>query len=154
MFLPGEPFLSAAWDQDPGLIDIAMEQRVMLATPITLISLLKAVAYGWRQEKVAESAQAISDLGRSLHERLHSLATHLNGVGKALSQAVVAYNRAAGSLERRVLVAARRFGEMGVNTTADLPDVRRVDRTVRTVNPTEGLAEVEPNPHPLFAVRD
>jgi hypothetical protein len=66
----------------------------------------------------------------------------------------VAYNRAAGSLERRVLVAARRFGEMGVNTTADLPDVRRVDRTVRTVNPTEGLAEVEPNPHPLFAVRD
>ena len=156
MFLPGEPFLSAAWEQDPALIDAAMEQRVMLATPITLISLLKAVAYGWRQEKIAESAQAISDLGRSLHERLHSLATHLNQVGKALSQAVMAYNRAAGSLERRVLVAARRFGEMGVSTTGELPDVRRVDRTIRAVAPAEapGGPQAEPAPHPLFAVRD
>jgi DNA recombination protein RmuC len=154
MFLPGEPFLSAAWEQDPGLIDVAMEQRVMLATPITLISLLKAVAYGWRQEKVAESAQAISDLARSLHDRLQSLAGHLNAVGKALSQAVVAYNRAAGSLERRVLVAARRFSEMGVNTAAELPDLRRIDRTVRTVTPSEGFTEGEPNPHPLFAIRE
>lgn len=156
MFLPGEPFLSAAWDQDPGLIDAAMEQRVMLATPITLISLLKAVAYGWRQEKIAESAQSISDLGRTLHERLHSLAAHFNALGKGLSQAVVAYNRAAGSLERRVLVAARKFGEMGVNTPAPLPDLRRVDRTVRPLAPegAEGHGDTEPNPHPLFAVRD
>jgi len=156
MFLPGEPFLSAAWDQDPGLIDAAMEQRVMLATPITLISLLKAVAYGWRQEKIAESAQSISDLGRTLHERLQSLAAHFNTLGKGLSQAVVAYNRAAGSLERRVLVAARKFGDMGVSTPAPLPDLRRVDRTVRPLGPSdaEGPGETEPNPHPLFAVRD
>ncbi|HVR72175.1 MAG TPA: DNA recombination protein RmuC [Vicinamibacteria bacterium] len=154
MFLPGEPFLSAAWEQDPGLIDAAMEQRVMLATPITLISLLKAVAYGWRQEKVAESAQSISELGRTLHERLLGLATHFNALGKGLNQAVVAYNRAAGSLERRVLVAARRFGEMGVDTPGPLPDLRRVDRTVRAPGPDAGAAEGGADPHPLFAVRD
>lgn len=155
MFLPGEPFLSAAWDQDPGLIDAAMEQRVMLATPITLISLLKAVAYGWRQEKIAESAQSISDLGRTLHERLHSLATHFNALGKGLSQAVVAYNRAAGSLERRVLVAARRFGEMGVSSAGPLPDLRRVDRTVRPVGMADPEAEpAEPRPRTLFAVHE
>ena len=153
MFLPGEPFLSAAWEQDPGLIDAAMEQRVMLATPITLISLLKAVAYGWRQERVAESAQSISELGRTLHERLAGLATHFNALGKGLNQAVVAYNRAAGSLERRVLVAARRFGEMGVDVPGPLPDLRRVERAVRGPAPAdEGLATSDP--HPLFAVRD
>jgi DNA recombination protein RmuC len=154
MFLPGEPFLSAAWEQDPGLVDAAMEQRVMLATPITLISLLKAVAYGWRQEKLAESAQAISDLGRTLHERLASLASHFNTLGKGLNQAVVAYNRAAGSLERRVLVAARRFGEMGVDTPGPLPDLRRVDRAVRAPAADAAAAEGAPDPHPLFAVRD
>jgi DNA recombination protein RmuC len=157
MFLPGEPFLSAAWEQDPGLIDAAMEQRVMLATPITLISLLKAVAYGWRQEKIAESAQSISELGRTLHERLLGLSGHFNALGKGLSQAVVAYNRAAGSLEHRVLVAARRFGEMGVDTAGTLPDLRRVDRTVRPLAPapatTEGTTPA-PDPHPLFAIRD
>jgi DNA recombination protein RmuC len=155
MFLPGEPFLSAAWEQDPGLIDAAMEQRVMLATPITLISLLKAVAYGWRQERVAESAQSISELGRTLHERLLSLATHFNALGKGLNQAVVAYNRAAGSLERRVLVAARRFGEMGVDVPGPLPDLRRVDRAVRPLAPADDpQAERGADPHPLFAVRD
>jgi DNA recombination protein RmuC len=125
----------------------------MLATPITLISLLKAVAYGWRQERVAESAQSISELGRTLHERLAGLATHFNTLGKGLNQAVVAYNRAAGSLERRVLVAARRFGEMGVDVPGALPDLRRVERAVRA--PTdEGPAAREGDPHPLFAVRD
>jgi DNA recombination protein RmuC len=157
MFLPGEPFLSAAWEQDPGLIDAAMEQRVMLATPITLISLLKAVAYGWRQEKIAESAQSISELGRTLHDRLLGLSGHFNAMGKGLSQAVVAYNRAAGSLEHRVLVAARRFAEMGVDTAGTLPDLRRVDRTVRPLAPspatTEGTTPA-PDPHPLFAIRD
>jgi DNA recombination protein RmuC len=155
MFLPGEPFLSAAWEQDPGLIDAAMEQRVMLATPITLISLLKAVAFGWRQEKIAESAQAISELGRTLHDRLLSLAGHFNALGKGLSQAVVAYNRAAGSLERRVLVAARRFGEMGVAPAGELPDLRRVDRTVRApAAPEPAPGAVDPDPHPLFAIHD
>jgi DNA recombination protein RmuC len=156
MFLPGEPFLSAAWEQDPGLIDAAMEQRVMLATPITLIALLKAVAYGWRQERIAESAQSISELGRTLHDRLLSLAAHFNAMGKGLSQAVVAYNRAAGSLEHRVLVAARRFTEMGVDTAGALPDLRRIDRTVRPLTPPESAAEpaAESNPHPLFAIRD
>ena len=127
----------------------------MLATPITLISLLKAVAFGWRQEKIAESAQSISDLGRTLHDRLLSLAGHFNTLGKGLSQAVVAYNRAAGSLERRVLVAARRFGEMGVDTAGELPDLRRVDRAVRppaSAEPAENLPQADP--HPLFAIRD
>ena len=155
MFLPGEPFLSAAWDQDPGLIEAAMEQRVMLATPITLISLLKAVAYGWRQEKIAESAQSISDLGRTLHDRLQSLAAHFNALGKGLSQAVVAYNRAAGSLERRVLVAARRFCDMGVNSSGPLPDLRRVDRSVRPGGLGEPEVEApEQRPRTLFAVNE
>jgi DNA recombination protein RmuC len=112
MFLPGESFFSAALEQDPGLIEAGAGKNVVIATPTTLIALLKAVAYGWRQEKVAENARAVSDLGRELHKRLGDMAGHLGRLGDAIDKSVVAYNAAVGTIESRVLVSARKLKEL------------------------------------------
>lgn len=133
MFLPGETFFSAALEQDPGLIEYGVETKVIPASPTTLIALLKAVAYGWNQEKLARNAQEISALGKELHDRLRNLATHIAGVGKGLDSAVESYNKAVGSLESRVLVSARRFAELGAPVSGEIPDLNMIETTTRNL---------------------
>ncbi|HUJ77326.1 MAG TPA: DNA recombination protein RmuC, partial [bacterium] len=137
MFLPGEMFFSAALEQDPALIEEGVLQRVILATPTTLIALLRAVAYGWRQERVAASAQQISDLGSQLYERLAIMAEHFGKVGENLERATKAYNDTLGSLERNVLATARKFPELGTAAKRDLPLLEPVEGTVREVQARE-----------------
>jgi DNA recombination protein RmuC len=134
MFLPGETFFSAALEQDPGLIEQGVLQRVIPASPTTLIALLKAVAYGWNQEKLARNAQQISALGKELHERLRKLAGHITGVGTNLDRAVEAYNQAVGSLENRVLVSARKFAELGASVAEDIPELDPIETTSRALS--------------------
>lgn len=131
LFLPGDQFLSAALAERPELLETALRAQVIVATPSTLIALLKAVAYGWRQTVVAQNAALIRDLGQELHRRLSSFVAHLGKTGRALGAAVDSYNSAVGSLERQVLPGARRFTELGAATGEPLPAVEPIERLVR-----------------------
>jgi DNA recombination protein RmuC len=142
MFLPGEHLYGAALEADPTLIEDAMARRVLIATPTTLLAMLRAVAYGWQQERVAESAQAVSELGRELHGRLAKLSSLLSTVGSRLNSTVRAYNEAIGSYEARVLPAARRFEDHGaVAAGRDLGELEHVTLSARSVRVAEIEAE-------------
>jgi DNA recombination protein RmuC len=143
LFIPGEPFLSAALEQDPALIEDGVNQQVILATPTTLIALLRAVSYGWRQETIAESARAISELGRELYTRLATMTDHFSKVGSRLESAVRSYNEAVGSLETRVLPSARKFKEHGIAPAAELSPLNIVERSPRPVTAPELLPSAE-----------
>jgi DNA recombination protein RmuC len=151
MFLPGETFFSAALEQDPGLIEQGVSQRVIVASPTTLIALLKAVAYGWNQEKLARNAQQISALGKELHDRLRSMSIHMDNLRKGLDRAVESYNKAAGSMESRVMVTARKFPELGAPITEEIPELDQIETTTRTLSLDWGEEATEELP---FAPRD
>ncbi|HEX3801595.1 MAG TPA: DNA recombination protein RmuC [Solirubrobacteraceae bacterium] len=134
LFLPGEHLYGAALDADPELIEDAMARRVLIATPTTLLALLHTVGYGWQQERVAESAQAISELGRELHGRLAKLSSLIATLGSRLNSTVKAYNETVGSYEARVLPSARRFAEHGaVGSSADIGTVEQITHSARDV---------------------
>ena len=153
LFLPGETLYGAALEADPALIQDAMERRVLIATPTTLLAILHAVSYGWQQERVAESAQAISELGRELHARLAKLSTLLSTLGNRLNSSVRAFNETIGSYEARVMPAARRFGDHGaVSEGRELPELEHVTESARTVPLTEVKA-IEEQEEALAAPR-
>lgn len=145
MFIPGESFFAAAVDVDRRLLEDGLEKRVIIATPTTLIALLRSVAYGWRQEQIARSAQEISILGRQLYERMRTLAEHITDIGKGLERANAAYNNAVGSLEARVLPAARRFKELGAGAGADIPLIEPINVKARSISLLEVADEKEGN---------
>lgn len=138
LFLPGENFYSAALEQDPKLIEDGINQKVIIATPTTLIALLKAISYGWQQEQRAENADEVGKLGKELYDRLRTFLTHLSDIGKNLDRAIESYNRGVGSLEARVLVTARKFKDRGVITGEEIESPEPIDKSGRALSLDEG----------------
>jgi DNA recombination protein RmuC len=146
MFVPGEAFYAAAIEHDPSLIEYALKLGVVLAAPTTLIALLKAVAYGWREESLKENALEISELGRDLYERLAKMGEHVAKLGRSLDAAVDSYNKTVGSLETRVLVKARKFKDLAVTNgnRTDIDQLEPVERVPRLLQAPEYSTPTEP----------
>ena len=134
LFLPGDQFLSAALEADPNIMDFAIDRKVLLATPTTLIALLKAAAYGWRQEAISKNAEESSAVGRELYDRIAVFADHLSGVSKGLEAATRSFNRAAGSFEEKLLPGARKFAELGAKGTKELEEPATTETAAREIN--------------------
>ena len=132
LFIPGEQFLSAALEQDPALLEDSLSNRVILSTPNTLIALLRAVAFGWRQQSVAENAERIRDLGEDLYKRITTFTEHMSRMGRQLGSTVESYNKAVGSLDRNVLPGARKFTELGIHAKKDVAELEPVESGVRS----------------------
>ncbi len=137
LFLPGESFFSAALEQDRTLMEDGMQKHVVIATPTTLIALLRAVAFGWRQEQIEQNARKISEVGKDLYDRIRTFLSHLEDVGISLERATKSYNKAVGSLESRVLPAARKFKELGSATGEELPELAPLDESPRALTAPE-----------------
>jgi DNA recombination protein RmuC len=137
MFLPGEGYFSAALQHDPSLIEFGVAKRVIPASPLTLIALLRAVAYGWQQEPVARNAKNVTELGRELYDRVRVLGGHFEDLAKGLTRTVDAYNSSVGTLESRVLVTARKFKELGISANEPIPELSPVDQTPRALQAPE-----------------
>jgi DNA recombination protein RmuC len=134
LFIPGESFLSSALDVDNTLIEDGIQRRVIIATPTTFIALLRAIAYGWRQEQITKNAQEISELGRQLYERMNTLVQHFDSIGSHLEKAIGAYNKTVGSLESRILPSIRKFKELGVTGADEIPVIEQVDQKPRNLS--------------------
>jgi DNA recombination protein RmuC len=137
LFLPGESFFSAALEQQRELIDDGMQKKVVLATPTTLIALLRSAAYLWQQEKITQNAREISELGREIYDRLQTFTGHFQGVGLSLRRTVDCYNKAVGSMESRVLVSARKFKELGAAAGAEIAELEPIDEAPRALSAPE-----------------
>src|SRR5256885_1164013 len=138
LFLPGENFYSAALEQDPKLIEDGINQRVIIATPTTLIALLKAISYGWQQEQRAANADEVGKLGKELYDRMRTFVNYFADIGRNLDRALESYNKGVGSLEARVLVTARKFKERGAIAGEEIETVEPVDKSARTLSLDEG----------------
>jgi DNA recombination protein RmuC len=148
LFIPGDQFLSAAVAEVPSLLEDAIRQHVIIATPTSFIALLKAVAYGWRQNALAENALHIQELGEDLYKRLATFAGHIGKVGRTLGQSVEAYNAAVGSLERQVLPGARKFTELGLRPAKEIEDLTPIDKLARNVATDAPAEGAEPGQGP------
>ena len=145
LFLPSESFHSAALEQVPDLIQEGVDNKVLIATPTSLIGLLKVVAYGWRQERMAESAEQVAELGRQLHKRIATMAGHLTKLGRAINTTTNAYNDTIGSLERQVLVSARKLSDLGVESGKDIESLEQVETAVRSLQAPELVEGDDPD---------
>ena len=134
LFIPGESFLSSALDVDGTLIEDGIQKRVIIASPTTFIALLRAIAYGWRQEQMTKNAQEISTLGKELYERIYTLVKHFIDIGSAIGKAMDSYNKAIGSMELRVLPSVRKFKELGVTSAEEIPVLEQINRIPRSLN--------------------
>lgn len=143
LFIPGDQFLTAALDHDRSLLEDALASKVILATPTSFVALLRAVAFGWRQEALTENAERIRELGEDLYQRLGTFAEHLVKVGKSLDASVSAYNKAVGSFDTRILPGARKFTELGISAKTEVAELEQIERTARNVQSGDATAASE-----------